>query len=162
MIQHPYFILLILSISIHWEGAFPIMPWGKRQRGMLIFEQQLSRTILNCKFEWKKIPKLSQMRRLDPEHISRLSHLTAWHNGMRGNYMWEMDSPQSIRETSKEQECQKALIPLWPLIIGCGAFPLTDLSREIFSVPNSKILLFTIKLLCIQVYCVTWLYQIKA
>lgn len=36
--------------------------------------------------------------------------------------LWEMDSPQSIRLTSKLQERQKTRIPQWPLITGGGAF----------------------------------------
>lgn len=125
---------------------FPGMHWGQRQGGMLIFG---TATLVNCivslegKRKKKKNPKWSQMGRLNPDHNSRLGHLTAWLQGGGGDdYIWKTDEPQPIRETSKLQECQKALIPHWPLIIDCSRW---ILHGSVYS--GTRLLLFAVTLL---------------
>lgn len=81
--QH-YFIFIknpTLSIPVHEGGKF----WSFSHHAL---GQNSGRnvgiwkvTLTNCTelLVWvKNIPKLSQMRRLDPEHNSRLGRLTAW------------------------------------------------------------------------------------
>lgn len=108
--------------------SFPGIHRGQRQgrEECWYLEKQLLWIVLlvwRGKEKKKKKPKWSQMGRLNPDHNSTLSHLTAWLQGDGGDdYIWKTDEPQPIRETSKLQECQTALIPQWPLIIGCSTW----------------------------------------
>lgn len=126
--QHWYFILITLSFTC-WcrgsNGAFSHHALGQTAgRNVDI----LTATIMNCmvRVSERISPNWSQMRRLDPEHNLRLSRRTAWHHEGVEEIITsgEMVLPRLIRATSKLQECPKALIPQWPLIIGCGTFPL--------------------------------------